>query len=40
MGTRMTPSLRTFALIVSVHPYLARKVILHVMHERAREVTK
>ena len=28
--------LRTFALIVSAHPYCARKFTCHVMHERAR----
>ena len=28
--------LRTFALIVSVHPYCARKFACHVIHERAR----
>ena len=29
-------TLRTFALIVSAHPYCARKVACHVIHERAR----
>ena len=29
-------ALRTFALIVSAHPYCARKFRLHVMPERAR----
>ena len=28
--------LRTFALIVSAHPYCARKFTCHVIHERAR----
>ena len=28
--------IRTFALIVSVHPYCASKFTCHVMHERAR----
>ena len=28
--------LRTFALIVSAHPYCARKFACHVIHERAR----
>ena len=28
--------LRTFALIVSAHPYCARKFARHIMHERAR----
>ena len=33
-------SLRTFALIVSAHPYCARKFACHVMHERARLAIK
>ena len=32
--------LRTFALIVSAHPYCAHKFACHVMHERARLVIK
>ena len=28
--------LRTFALIVSAHPYCARKFACHVIHQRAR----
>ena len=32
--------LTTFALIVSAHPYCARKFACHVMHERARLVIK
>ena len=28
--------LRTFALIVSAHPFCARRFTCHVMHERAR----
>ena len=32
--------LKTFALIVSAHPYCARKFTYHVMHERARQVIK
>ena len=34
--TIQTISLRTFALIVSAHPYCARKFTCHVIHERAR----
>ena len=33
-------NLRTFALIVSAHPYCARKFARQVMHERARVVIK
>ena len=29
-------ALRTFALIVSAHPYCARTFTCHVIHERAR----
>ena len=31
----MDEKLRTFELIVSAHPYYARKFTRHVMHERA-----
>ena len=37
---RTTFYLRTFALIVSAHPYCARKFACHVIHERARLVIK
>ena len=39
-GAFQERSLRTFALIVSAHPYCARKFACHVMHERARLVIK
>ena len=32
--------LRTFALIVSAHPYCARKFTCHVIHERAHYLIK
>ena len=33
--SRISPPLRTFALIVSAHPYCARKFTCHIMHARA-----
>ena len=36
----ISSDLRTFARIVPVHPYCARKFACHVMHERARLVIK
>ena len=35
-----TEFLRTFALLISAHPYCAPKFTRHVMHERARKVIK
>ena len=41
MGIRFNGSnLRTFALIVSMHPYSARKLICHVMHRARTPSTK